>query len=276
MSTFTFDDLSPVCKDAAHILFDNKEAHLYTFLRTNAIGQKSMYARVYMALQNNATPLIVKCIKLDTSSFTKNDLKDEVKMHRRYASIGLAPKLHQAFICSQDDVGEVGYLVMDMKEMTIKELCIVYLKQISHLFLDTLRDQILQRVATAHANGWCHNDLHLNNVMIDTPPIACHLLLLWNTNPRAQLASLSTSCMHFLTTLRLTNALTKTIDDVMMRMMRRKNTLISFFHMHTIQLIDFGKAERLYDDEDCDDNIMISHLLSKDAIQSSFSHVAFV
>jgi len=153
--TFVFDDLSPVCKDAMKVLFDEKQAGMYTFLRTNAVGQKSMYARVYIGLRGTTiqvTPCIVKCIKLDESSFTLIDLKDEVKMHRRYASIGLAPVLHVAFVCVSDASPnqKVGYLVMDMK---VKELFMYHLSKISLLFLHVLRDEILSIVRIANKRG---------------------------------------------------------------------------------------------------------------------------
>lgn len=123
-------------------------------------------ATVYQACCNDDCKYVVKVMhaKRSLESF-KQQANREVDMHVRFEALGLAPKIHDAWLCSHEAI-----LVMDRRQMSLTE----YFKSLvgrADIDLDEKLKEAEKRVnamlTKAHEAGLVHNDAHLENIMVN-------------------------------------------------------------------------------------------------------------
>lgn len=116
----------------------------------------------------NECKYIVKVIenKHQRSNFLQKVSK-EIAMQSEFASLGLAPKILDAWMCNSE-----ASIVMEKKDTNLVRLVQALVSQNKSQqeilrTIDALQDATLALVKKAHQNNLVHKDLHLKNVMVD-------------------------------------------------------------------------------------------------------------
>jgi serine/threonine protein kinase len=123
-------------------------------------------ATVYLACCEDVCNYVIKVINARSSNFFTK-VANEIAIHEKFANLGLAPRLIDAYICKKE-----ASLVMERKDMSVEQ----YVKLLlSHnveanmilSLLDEIEEASLELLRTAHRAKLVHNDTHCNNIMID-------------------------------------------------------------------------------------------------------------
>lgn len=126
-------------------------------------------ATVYAACCNNECKYVVKVISntKQRSNFLSKVAK-EIAMHEKFENIGLAPKLLDAWMNNNE-----ASLVIEKKDKSIKEYITECVEsgsfKVSELLktIDSIEKRVLKLLNVAHKKNLVHNDLHLDNIMLD-------------------------------------------------------------------------------------------------------------
>ena len=126
------------------------------------IGQRSHNGVIYKDLTSST---VIKQVPRD-------EYKEECAMHRAFARKKLAPTL----VSVKTDQSH-AFLTIKQMTCTLREFFVRYLRTMPpQPFLDHIVECTTNLVKKAHNFHLSHNDLHLNNVMLDLPLHTCILL----------------------------------------------------------------------------------------------------
>jgi hypothetical protein len=268
----SIDELSPDrSKQLENASKDNK---CWIYHSETHQGVKSMFGKVRdasncdeqekkFAVKRN---FIVKGIVFN-DNYTVEDGVQEIKMQMKFQALGLAPKIHDAFVCNssvanKDETSNESFdtlfLVMERKEITVKELFtkllprtffenpdsfIIYKKKRCNI-LTVLYYYIRLAIEKAEKHGLQHNDLHLGNLMFDIPRESVQFLYTLKKVPKTRYEDAFDS---------LAFSSFEKID--------------AFFNFKSVQFIDFGHASEL-DEENEGDLEYVSSLLTHEYINN--------
>lgn len=157
-------DLRSRCPDS--MLKDIKEAHPECLWFEKSLVGEGVDAKVYQVCCNSDCKFVVKQILLDDANKLRQKVTHEVAMQQRFASLGLAPNVEDAWICDHE-----GLIIMKRLDMSLIE----YFKYlVGRKSMEVIEEKLAlaekslnEMFAVAHANGLVHGDPHLNNVMVN-------------------------------------------------------------------------------------------------------------
>jgi hypothetical protein len=239
-------------------------------------GLKSMFGKVKDATKchEEHKKFIIKGVVFN-ENYTIEDGIQEIQMQMKFQKLGLSPKLYDAFICDSSVANKTEtltnftnlptfttlFLVMDRKEITVKELFtkllpqlfyenadsfIIYKKKRCNI-LTVLYHHIQSLIHQATQNDLQHNDLHLGNLMFDIPKSSLQFLHHVKKFPKMllkdalishpEIKSASTCISN--QGLKTCQSLSDSFDILAFASF---DVINNFFKFDSLQFIDFGHA----------------------------------
>lgn len=132
------------------------------------IGEEGTYGEIWSVcckgkdLQPNCDH-VLKYLPYKNNN-TYGGIINEINIQEKCSSLGMCPKIIDAWICQ-----EGGAIVMSLFEMTAEQMLLKY--KSDHI-RNIILVNIISLVDRLHTNGIYHGDLHLNNIMVQSqkPP----------------------------------------------------------------------------------------------------------
>lgn len=269
----SIDELSP--DRSKELINDSKNDKCWIYHSDAHQGVKSMFGKVRDASKcgEKDKNFIIKGIVFN-DNYTIEDGVQEIKMQMKFQALGLAPKIHDAFVCNSSVANknetnsesfDTLFLVMERKEITVKELFtkllpqtffenpdsfVIYKKKRCNI-LTVLYYYIRLAIQKAEENGLQHNDLHLGNLMFDIPRKSVQSLYTLKKKPKMLLKNAQ----------KLTYS--EAFDALAFSSFEK---IDAFFNFKSLQFIDFGHASKIDYDQNEGDLEYVETLLTYEYI----------
>jgi serine/threonine protein kinase len=111
-------------------------------------------------------------VKIQENRLNRSDfydtIKKEVVLQDKFAKLGIAPEVYDAFMCNNKE----SYIVMDRLDMDIDSYSKYLVQNTNFSFeqidaiLDTICDTAISLMRIAHSNKLVHTDLNPGNIMV--------------------------------------------------------------------------------------------------------------
>jgi serine/threonine protein kinase len=125
------------------------------------IGEECNYGEIWSASLDKDCNYILKFLSFEENK--KEDILREIEIQNELFLLNLAPKIIKSWFSEKG-----GYIVMERFHTTAANLFVKYKDiEVKKIILFN----ILSLLQKLHSLGFCHADLHLNNIMVKEIPV---------------------------------------------------------------------------------------------------------
>lgn len=154
-------DLRSSCPESSLKNIKQQHPECRWYLRSK-VGQGAV-ATVYQACCNNDCKFVAKVLNSPNVERLREKVNHEVEMHERFEKLGLAPKVHDAWLCNHEAI-----IIMDKLHMSIPEYVKYMVARVDNVepIVRDLQRRVNEALLKAHQAGLVHGDTHLGNFMV--------------------------------------------------------------------------------------------------------------